>query len=121
MLDPMPLSVLVVDDDPAFRDVARRILVAGGLVVVGEAATAGEAETGVAELKPDVVLVDVGLPDKDGTELAASLAELPWRPIILLTSTDPEAVDAETVRDSGARAFLPKQDLPEARLAQLLT
>ena len=114
----MPLSVLVVDDDPEFRDVARRILVAYGLTVVGEAATAGEAEASVRELRPDAVLLDVGLPDRDGLSLAAGLVALPWRPTVLLTSTDP--LGPEAVVRSGASGFLPKQELPDAALAELL-
>ena len=116
----MALSVLVVDDDPVFRDVARRILIAGGLVVVGEAATASEAAASAIELRPDVLLVDVGLPDEDGTTLAAALVGMPWRPRVLLTSTDPDAVGADAVRNSGALGFVPKQDLPEAQLMRLL-
>jgi DNA-binding NarL/FixJ family response regulator len=115
----MPLSVLVVDDDPVFRDVARRILVAGGFVVVGEAATASEAAATAIELRPDALLVDVGLPDGDGTTLAATLVAMPWRPRVLLTSTDPDAIGAEALRHSGASGFLPKQDLPEASLTKL--
>jgi DNA-binding NarL/FixJ family response regulator len=116
---PVPLSVLVIDDDPAFRGVARRILVACGLVVVGEVGTA-EAGSGAAlSLRPDAVLVDVGLPDGDGVVLAAQLAALPWRPRVLLTSTDPDLVPPEDVARSGALGFVPKHQLPEAQLERL--
>jgi DNA-binding NarL/FixJ family response regulator len=115
----MRLSVLVVDDDPMFRGVARRILSAGGLDVVGEACTAEAATIVALELRPDALLVDVGLPDGDGVVLALQLAALPWRPRVLLTSTDPEAVGPEDVVRSGAAGFLPKQDLPEAPLERL--
>jgi DNA-binding NarL/FixJ family response regulator len=79
MLGRMRLSVLVVDDDPMFRGVARRILSAGGLDVVGEACTAEAATIVALELRPDALLVDVGLPDGDGVVLALQLAALPWR------------------------------------------
>jgi DNA-binding NarL/FixJ family response regulator len=115
----MPLSVLVVDDDPAFRGVARRILAVYGFDVVGEAGTAAAAAEAALMLRPDAVLVDVGLPDEDGVALAVKLAALPWRPRVLLTSTDPEAVGAEDVLRSGATGFLPKQNLPEAPLERL--
>jgi len=116
----MMLSVLVVDDDPAFRGVARRVLSAGGLEVVGEAGTAEAAAELALELRPDAMLVDVGLPDEDGVTLAVRLGALPWRPRVLLTSSDPEAVGSEDLRRSGAVGFLPKQDLPDALFEKLL-
>jgi DNA-binding NarL/FixJ family response regulator len=121
ILAPVPLSVLVIDDDPAFRGVARRILVARGLVVVGEAGTVAAASEAALSLRPDAVLVDVGLPDGDGVVLAAQLAALPWHPRVLLTSTDPEVVPAEDVARSGALGFVPKQQLPDAPLERLFS
>jgi DNA-binding NarL/FixJ family response regulator len=116
----MTLSVLVVDDDPAFRAVARRIVAAaGGLAVVGEAGTAQAAAEIADELRPDALLVDVGLPDGDGVALAVRLIALPWRPRVLLMSSDPEAVGSEELLRSGASGFLFKQDLPEAPLKRL--
>jgi DNA-binding NarL/FixJ family response regulator len=121
MLEAVTLTVLVVDDDPAFRDVARRILSAVGLVVVGEAGTARCAAVAAEQLKPDALLIDVGLPDGDGVALAVELIGLPWHPRVLLTSTDPEAVASVDVAASGALGFLAKQDLPDAPLARLFT
>ncbi|MCW3063899.1 MAG: response regulator receiver protein [Solirubrobacterales bacterium] len=114
-------SVLVVDDDPVFRGLARRVLAAGGLIVVAEVATVAEAIAAARQLKPDAALVDIGLPDGDGIELAAELAALPWRPRVVLTSTDPDAASAEDVRRSGAGAFVPKDELPSAPLRHLLS
>jgi DNA-binding NarL/FixJ family response regulator len=116
----MSSSVLVVDDDPVFRGLARRMLTAGGLVVVAEAATIASAMDVALAVRPDAALVDVGLPDGDGVTLAGYLASLPWRPRILLTSTDPDAATAEDVRRSGAGAFVAKHDLPNAPLLRLL-
>jgi DNA-binding NarL/FixJ family response regulator len=113
-------SVLVVDDDPVFRGLARRVLVAGGLMVVAEVATVAEALAAAYELRPNAALVDVGLPDGDGIELAGELSALPWRPRVVLTSTDPDAASAEDVRRSGAGAFVPKDELPSAPLRYLL-
>jgi DNA-binding NarL/FixJ family response regulator len=115
----MTMSVLVVDDDPAFRAVARRIVAAAGLSIAGEAGTAGAAAEIAAALRPDAALVDVGLPDEDGVTLAVKLIALPWRPRVLLMSSDPEAVGPQELRRSGAAGFLFKQDLPEAPLARL--
>jgi DNA-binding NarL/FixJ family response regulator len=119
MLESVTLTVLVVDDDAAFRGVARRMLAAVGLVVVGEAGTAKSAAELAAAQRPDALLIDVGLPDGDGVALAIQLNALPWRPRELLTSTDPEAVADVDVTASGALGFLAKQDLPDAPLARL--
>jgi CheY-like chemotaxis protein len=116
----MSSSVLVVDDDAAFRDVARRLLLAFGLVFIGEAATAGAALIAAGSLRPDGVLVDVGLPDRDGISLAAELTALPWGPRVVLTSSDAEAASAVDVERSGAAAFVPKDQLPNAALPVLL-
>jgi DNA-binding NarL/FixJ family response regulator len=113
-------SVLVVDDDAAFRRLAQRLLAGVGLAVVGEAETAAAAIAVVGSLKPDAVLVDVGLPDADGISLAGQLAALPWQPRVVLTSSDAEAASPGDVRQSGARAFIPKDQLPNAPLSDLL-
>jgi DNA-binding NarL/FixJ family response regulator len=116
----MSRSVLVVDDDPVFRALARRILDAGGLVVVGEADTVATAIAAAHALKPESALVDVGLPDGNGVALARELCALPWRPSVLLTSTDQHAASPEDVRGSGASAFIAKDELPNAPLQRLL-
>jgi DNA-binding NarL/FixJ family response regulator len=117
----MDPSVFLVDDDAGFRRLARAILAAVGLAVAGEADSAAAALTAVTALQPGAVLVDVGLPDRDGVALARELAALPWRPRVVLTSTDPEAATASEVADSGAAAFVPKDQLPNAPLYDLLT
>jgi len=66
------------------------------------------------------MLVDVGLPDTDGIALARELTALPWRPRVVLTSSNAEAATASEVRSSGAEAFVPKNELPGAALAELL-
>jgi CheY-like chemotaxis protein len=116
----MPSSVIVVDDDPVFRDLARRVLAGHGLVVVAEADSLASALEVVHALRPDAALVDIGLPDGDGLTLAHQLSALPWRPRIVLTSTDPDAASPEDVRRSGADAFVAKHELPNARLVRLL-
>jgi DNA-binding NarL/FixJ family response regulator len=112
---------LVVDDDRVFRSLARPMLAADGFVVVGEAGTVAAAIAAAHELKPDAVLVDVGLPDGDGVTLARELVALPWRPRVILTSTDPHITRAEDVRRSGACAFVAKDELFNAPLRVLLT
>ena len=113
-------SVLVVDDDPKFRGIARRMLAAFDLNVAGEADTAEAAIRAAERLRPDAMLVDVGLPDRDGVELAGELAKLPWRPRVVLTSSNAGAASAQDLEQSGAAAFVPKAELPNAELGQLL-
>jgi DNA-binding NarL/FixJ family response regulator len=113
-------SVLVVDDDPVFRDLVRRLLAAEGLEVVAEAESLAAALDAAHALRPDAVLVDVDLPDGDGLTLANHLSALPWRPRIVLTSTDPDAASPEDLQRSGAGAFVAKHALPNAPLVRLL-
>ena len=120
MMMGMNVSVLVVDYDPAFRRLAQRILEACGLAVAGEADTAASGLSAAGALRPEAVLVDVGLPDSDGIALARQLTALPWRPRVVLTSTNAEAATATEVRSSGAKAFVPKDELPGAALDDLL-
>ena len=116
----MATSVLVVDDDPAFRGLAVRMLERMGFAVAGEAATVAEAVALATDLRPDAALVDVGLPDGDGVALARTLCALPWRPRVVVTSTDRDATTSEGARAAGAAGFIPKDDLPDGQLARLL-
>ncbi len=113
-------SVLVVDDDAAFRALAARMLTDLGLTVVGEADSVESGRAAGAELRPDAVLVDVMLPDGDGVALAHELAHLPWRPRVLLTSGTPDAVRNEQIPSDGVVGFVAKEDLPGAPLGRLL-
>jgi CheY-like chemotaxis protein len=113
-------SVLVVDDDPEFRELAGRLLAACGLTVLGEADSVAAALAAAARLEPSAILLDVELPDGDGIALARELSALPWRPRIVLTSIDGEITTTEEVQRAGARAFINKADLPGAPLARLL-
>ena len=108
----MPRSVLVVDDDARFRGLLARTLRSWGHTVAGEAGTLAEALARAAELRPDAVLVDVGLPDGSGITLAEQLAALEWRPLVVLVSSDPEAADDAVARDAGAAGFVAKENLP---------
>jgi DNA-binding NarL/FixJ family response regulator len=120
MIGEMPRSVLLIDDDPAFRRLARRTLTGTGLAVVGEAGTAAAAGSAARSLKPEIILVDVGLPDGDGVSLARELVGLPWRPRVVLTSVDPDAASPEDVRRSGASGFVAKENLPGSGLDLLM-
>jgi DNA-binding NarL/FixJ family response regulator len=111
-------SVLVVDDDPAFLDVAKRVLEAAGVRVVATAEDAASALAAALEVKPDAALVDVDLPDRNGIELARDLGALPWPLRVVLTSSDPDAVSS--IARDGLPPFVPKEDLPNAPLISLL-
>jgi DNA-binding NarL/FixJ family response regulator len=113
-------SVLVVADDPEFRELAGRLLAASGLVVVGEADSVAAAREAAARLEPSAVLLDVELPDGDGITLARELAALPWRPRVVLTSIDGDITTSDEARNAGARAFVHKAELPNAPLGELL-
>jgi len=120
MIDRVMRSVLVVDDDPEFRELAGRLLAAIGMTVVGEVGSVAAALEAAARLEPSAVLVDIELPDGDGITLARELAALPWHPRVVLTSIDGEITTTDEARQAGARAFVNKADLPSAPLAQLL-
>jgi CheY-like chemotaxis protein len=96
----MTPTVLVVDDDPEFRELAGRLLTSSGLTVVGEAGSIAAALAAASRLQPSSVLVDVELPDGDGIALARQLAALPWGPRIVLTSVNGEITTTDQARTS---------------------
>ena len=114
----MATSVLIVDDHPSFRASVRMLLECEGYVVVGEAEDGFTALSAVRELQPDLVLLDVQLPDIDGREVAARLAASNGlSPAIILTSSrDLEDIGAL----SGVRGFIPKSELSGEALEELL-
>ena len=112
--------MLIVDDHAEFRELARRILEQGGFVVAGEAVDGGATTAAVAEMQPDVVLLDVQLPDVDGFEVAEAIAAGPDPPIVVLTSSRDESDFGSRVARSGARGFIPKSRLSGASLQQVL-
>jgi DNA-binding NarL/FixJ family response regulator len=114
-------SVLIVDDHRSFRASVRRLLEAEGLAVVGEAADGHMAIAVAQELEPDVVLLDVQLPDIDGFEVASRLAALGSRAAVVLTSSRAAAEYGALIADSPARGFIHKSDLSGAALTGLLS
>ena len=116
----MRSRVLVVDDDPDFRALARRLILGMGMDVAGEAGTVAAAEGTATEVRPDAALVDVGLPDGDGTELARRLAALPWRPRVVITSSDADVITPAAALALGAVGFLPKATLADGTLRGML-
>jgi DNA-binding NarL/FixJ family response regulator len=113
--------VLIVDDHAGFRATARKLLLVSGYDVVGEATDAAQALEAVARLRPDMVLLDVQLPDANGFELAARLSSNGHRPDIVLISSRNAAEFGGLVERSAARGFIPKAELSGKTLAALLT
>ena len=113
-------SILVVDDDAAVRGLIVRILRSGGLVVVGEAGSVAEALACAEALRPDVALVDIGLPDGDGFALTRQLRALPRDMRVVLFSSDADRTNADAAQRAGAVGFLPKDELSSAALERLV-
>ncbi|HEY6144812.1 MAG TPA: response regulator [Solirubrobacterales bacterium] len=116
----MPTSVLIVDDHRGFRASARRMLEASGFAVVGEAADGAAAIAAVGELGPDLVLLDVQLPDLDGFEVATRLRALGEEVEIVLTSSRDRCEFGGAVDESPARGFIAKAELSGRALAELV-
>jgi DNA-binding NarL/FixJ family response regulator len=113
--------VLIVDDHVEFRRAARRLLSDEGYRIVGEAGSVRSGYAAALALRPDVVLVDIGLPDGSGFDLAARLAVLSDpRPRTVLISSRDAAGLASAATASGAVGFLPKARLTMTCLAELL-
>lgn len=113
-------TILIVDDHDLFRADARDLLESAGYEVIGEAADAAHGLTQATLLEPDVVLLDVQLPDDDGFSVARQIAAGPHPPRVVLVSSR-EAVDyGRQLRSTPAAGFIHKPDLSRASLAQVL-
>jgi DNA-binding NarL/FixJ family response regulator len=116
----MPETVLIVDDHHAFRQLARRLLDGMGYQVIGECANGMEAVKATARLSPDIVLLDVQLPDIDGIAVAASLNAGSHPPQVVLVSNREAADYGPRLAGSGARGFITKAELSADSLLALL-
>jgi len=119
-MDPMGARVLIVDDHASFRSSARLVLESDGYEVVGEAEDAASAVSEAQALLPEVVLLDVNLPDRDGFEVAAELTGHASSPLVVLTSNRAAGDFGPLVAASGARGFIAKSELSGAALAALV-
>ena len=116
----MPARILIVDDDPDFRQSAGRLLSDRGYDVVGAAGSVEQARAAVGDARPDAVLLDVNLPDGDGIAFARELTAADRRLRVLLTSSDGGAAPRRLVERSGAAGFLAKVDLAAVDLGPYL-
>ncbi len=112
--------VLIVDDHPGFRRFARGLLQAEGLDVIGEAGDEKSALAAVERLRPDLVLLDVLLPGRDGFAVAGRLRELdPTLTIVLISSRTAEELGVR-LREAPVAGFVQKDDLSASALARAL-
>ena len=111
-------TVLIVDDHPSFRRCARAVLESDGFSVVGEAEDGEGALSAIGRLQPDVVLLDIQLPDMDGFSVLDRLGtDAP--PVVLVSSRDASDYNG-LIHSSGARGFIAKADLSGAAVRSLL-
>jgi CheY-like chemotaxis protein len=113
-------TVLIVDDHADFRESASALLEAEGFSVVGEVAAGDAAVAEVERLRPDVVLLDIQLPDIDGFAVAECLAAAPDPPAIVLISSREAAVYGARIEAGPARGFLSKRELSGAAITALV-
>jgi DNA-binding NarL/FixJ family response regulator len=115
----MSPTVLIVDDHAGFRRVAREILEADGYLVIAESATGGEALEAAARMRPALILLDVGLPDIDGLEVAGLLTAADGDRTVILTSSRDAADYEPLLARCGARGFIPKAELCGTAIAAI--
>jgi DNA-binding NarL/FixJ family response regulator len=113
-------TVLIVDDHLGFRARARALLESEGYAVIGEASSGASAVSAAIALRPDLVLLDVMLPDSNGFEVAGRLSVLTPSPRVVLVSTRDASDFGPLLDSSQAVGFIPKLELSGPRLRQLL-
>lgn len=111
---------MIVDDHPSFRRLAGRMLAESGFAVVGEAADGAQALREAAILQPDVVLLDIVLPDRSGLMVAEELSRTQHPPRIVLTSSRSRSDFGAAFEWPAGCEFLPKHQLSGAALMALL-
>jgi DNA-binding NarL/FixJ family response regulator len=116
----MGKTVLIVDDHPSFRASARRMLEADDYEVVGEAADGASAIAAVDRLGPEIVLLDIRLPDIDGFQVAERLAANGKAPTIVLTSSRDRSDFDSDIAAGPAQGFIPKSELSAEAITVLV-
>ena len=113
-------TVLIVDNHRSFREGARMLLEADGFAVVAEAEDGAQAVRLAHALHPEIVLLDIELPGRDGLAVIPQLRENGYVPTVVLVSSRDERDYGSLIRDSGARGFIAKAELAGSALATLL-
>jgi DNA-binding NarL/FixJ family response regulator len=114
------MRVLVVDDHPSFRRFATRLLAEAGFAIVGQADDAEGALREAERLRPDVVLLDIVLPDRSGLAVARELARSEEAPRVVLTSSRSRSDFGDSFAWPQGCRFLPKHELTASRLRDAL-
>ena len=113
-------TTLIIDDNQGFRVQVRALLEADGFDVVGEAEDGRSGIAAARSLRPDLVLLDIGLPDVEGFEVAAKLAADPWPPFVVLTSSREASEYGPRLAAARALGFIAKDELSGAAIRALL-
>jgi DNA-binding NarL/FixJ family response regulator len=113
-------TILIVDDHARFRVQARALLEADGFTVVGEAETGNTGLEAARSLRPHLVLLDIGLPDLEGLEVAQALAVDGPPPFVVLTSSREASAYGPRLTSSKVLGFIPKDELSGAAVRALV-
>ncbi|MEU1598326.1 response regulator transcription factor [Streptomyces sp. NPDC005708] len=115
----MPVNIVVVDDDPGFRRVAKALLTARGFSVIAETADGASGIAAVRQHRPDGVLLDMYLPDQEGIQVARALKVHGDSSRVVITSTEDLPWSEEELAEAGVVRFITKDRLFDADLAAL--
>ena len=114
------VRVLIVDDQTPFREASRMVVdMTDGFEVVGEAVNGTEALEMIAELAPDLVLMDVQMPGMDGIETTRRISELTDPPVVIVMSTHESGDYNGIAQAAGAVGFVPKAQFGFDTLAEM--
>ena len=113
-------TILIVDDDPRFRTQVRHLLVSDGFEVIGEAVDGASGLEAAQAIRPDFVLLDIGLPDIEGFEVARTLAVDGPPPWVVLTSSRDARAYGRRLTGGHALGFIPKEQLSGAAIRALV-
>jgi DNA-binding NarL/FixJ family response regulator len=113
-------TILIVDDDPRFRAQARDVLEADGFVVIGEAVDGAAGLEAARALRPDYLLLDIGLPDVEGFEVAKALSVDGPPPWVVLTSSRDARAYGRRLTNGHSLGFIPKERISGAAIRALV-
>ena len=113
-------TILIVDDDPRFRMQACDVLETDGFVVIGQAVDGASGLEAAQSLRPDFVLLDIGLPDVEGFEVARFLALDRPAPLVVLTSSRDARAYGRRLIDGHCLGFIPKEQISGAAIRALV-
>lgn len=113
-------TILIIDDDPRFRTQASELLEADGFVVIGQAVDGASGLEAAQLLRPDFVLIDIGLPDVDGFDVARDLAIDGPPPLVVLTSSRDARAYGRRLTNVECLGFIPKERVSGAAIRALV-